>query len=68
MQGPVSGLRIVMVLLLWIVVLSGAGYYAGEQWLRTLGGEACAMIGGWLGSILGLIHVLLTLMRNRRIG
>jgi hypothetical protein len=67
MQGQVSGVRVVMVLLLWIGLFAGAGFYAGEHWLRSLGGEACAMIGGWLGSILGLLHVLITLMRSRRI-
>lgn len=67
MQGQISGARVVFVLLLWIGVLAGGGYYAGDHWLRSLGGEVCAMIGGWLGSILGLLHVLITLMRSRRI-
>lgn len=67
MQGEVSGFGIVMVLLLWIGILTGAGFYAGDHWLHSLGGEVCAMIGGWLGSILGLIHVLITLMRSRRV-
>ena len=67
MQGQVSGLGIVVALLLWIGVLAGAGYFAGEQWLHSLGGEVCALIGGWLGTILGLLHVLITLMRSRRV-
>ncbi len=54
------------VLLAWLGIMLGAGYFVRQGIASTFGPDTWWMVAGWVGMVLGLIHFLAVLILARQ--